>query len=37
MRLASSDHDTQFVYEGKTCFYVSDPGAAEMKVKHFQN
>ncbi len=22
---------------GKTCFYVSDPGAAEMEVKHFKD
>jgi hypothetical protein len=36
MRLASSDHDTQFVYEGKTYFYVSDPGAASMEVRNFR-
>jgi len=33
----TSEGNTQFVYEGKTYFYVSDPGAAEMEVKHFRN
>lgn len=27
---------TQFMYEGKPYFYVSDPGAAEWEVKHFR-
>lgn len=31
----TSEGNTQFVYEGKTYFYVSDPAAAEMEVKHF--
>lgn len=31
-----SEGNTQFIYEGKPYFYVSDPGAAEMEVKHFK-
>ncbi len=34
-RFSTSEGTTQFVFEGKTYFYVSDPGAAEMEVKHF--
>lgn len=37
MRFNTSEGNTQFIYEGKTYFYISDPGAAEMEVKHFQN
>jgi hypothetical protein len=32
----TSEGSTQFVFEGKTYFYVSDPGAAEMEVKNFR-
>ncbi len=32
---STSEGSTQFMYEGKPYFYVSDPGAAEMEVKHF--
>lgn len=32
----TSEGNTQFIYESKTYFYVSDPGAAEMEVKHFR-
>ena len=28
--------ETQFMFEGKTYFYVSDPGMAAMEVKHFR-
>jgi hypothetical protein len=31
-----SEGETQFMFEGKTYFYVSDLGAAEMEVKHFR-
>jgi hypothetical protein len=33
---STSEGNTQFVFEGKTYFYTSDPGAAEMEVKHFK-
>lgn len=33
----TSEGNTQFFYEGKTYFYTSDPGAAEMEVKHFRD
>ena len=32
----TSEGNIQFVFEGKTYFYTSDPGAAEMEVKHFR-
>jgi hypothetical protein len=32
----TAEGSTQFMYEGKPYFYVSDPGAAEMEVKHFR-
>lgn len=32
----TSEGNTQFIYEGKAYFYVSDSGAAEMEVKHFR-
>ena len=32
----TSEGNTQFMFEGKTYFYTSDPGAAEMEVKHFK-
>lgn len=32
----TSEGNTQFIFEGKTYFYVSDRGAAEMEVKHFK-
>lgn len=31
----TSEGSTQFMYEGKPYFYVSDPGAAEWEIKHF--
>ena len=34
---STSEGNTQFVFEGKTYFYTSDPGAAEMEVKHFRD
>lgn len=33
---STAEGNTQFIYEGKTYFYTSDPGAAEMEVKHFK-
>ncbi len=33
---STAEGNTQFIFEGKTYFYVSDPGAAEMEVKHFR-
>ena len=33
---STSEGNIQFVFEGKTYFYTSDPGAAEMEVKHFK-
>jgi hypothetical protein len=33
---STSEGNTQFVFEDKTYFYTSDPGAAEMEVKHFK-
>ena len=33
----TSEGNTQFIFEGKTYFYVSDRGAAEMEVKHFKD
>ena len=33
---STSEGNTQFVFEGKTYFYTSDPGAAKMEVKHFK-
>lgn len=33
----TSEGTTQFIFEGKTYFYTSDPGAAEMEVKHFKD
>ena len=32
----TSEGTTQFVFEGKTYFYVSDPAAAEMEVQSFR-
>lgn len=32
----TSEGNTQFIYEGKPYFYVSDPDAAAMEVKHFK-
>jgi hypothetical protein len=32
----TSEGSTQFIYEGKPYFYVSDPGAAEWEIKHFR-
>ena len=37
VRFSTSEGDTQFIFEGKTYFYTSDPGAAEMEVKHFKD
>lgn len=34
---STSEGNTQFIFEGKTYFYTSDPGAAEMEVKHFKD
>ncbi|HOW76363.1 MAG TPA: hypothetical protein P5102_06430 [Candidatus Competibacteraceae bacterium] len=34
---STSEGSTQFMYEGKPYFYVSDPGAAEWEVKHFHD
>lgn len=33
----TSEGSTQFIYEGKPYFYVSDPGAAEWEIKHFKD
>ena len=32
----TSEGNTQFMFESKTYFYTSDPGAAAMEVKHFK-
>jgi hypothetical protein len=32
----TAEGETQFMFEGKTYFYISDPGMAEMEVKHFR-
>ena len=32
----TSEGNTQFIFEGKTYFYVSDPGAARMEVQSFR-
>lgn len=32
----TSEGNTQFIFEGKPYFYVSDPGAAQMELKHFK-
>ncbi len=34
---STSEGNTQLIFEGKTYFYTSDPGAAEMEVKHFRD
>lgn len=36
VRFSTSEGTTQFIFEGKTYFYVSDRGAAEMEVKSFR-
>lgn len=36
MTFNTSEGSTQFIYEGKPYFYVSDPGAAEWEIKHFK-
>ncbi len=33
----TSEGVTQFIFGGKTYYYLSDPGAAEMEVKHLQD
>ena len=33
----TSEGSTQFMFEGKTYFYVSDPGMAEMEVRDFRD
>jgi hypothetical protein len=33
---STSEGNTQFVFEGKTYFYTSDPGAAAMEVRNFR-
>ena len=33
---STSEGNTQFVFEDKTYFYVSDPAAAEMEVQNFR-
>ena len=33
----TSEGTMQFVFGGKTYYYLSDPGAAEMEVEHFQS
>ena len=33
---STSEGNTQFVFEDKTYFYVSDPAAAEMEVRNFR-
>lgn len=35
-RFSTAEGTTQFIFEGKTYFYVSDRGAAEMEVKNFR-
>ncbi len=37
VRLSTSEGTTQFIFEGKIYSYVSDRGAAEMEVKHFED
>ncbi len=34
---ASSEGETNFQFEGKTYFYISDKGMARMEVEHFQD
>jgi hypothetical protein len=36
VRFSTSEGSTQFIFEGKTYFYVSDPGAARMEVQNFR-
>ncbi len=36
MRFSTSEGTTPFVFEGKTYFYVSDPGAAEWRSSTFK-
>lgn len=36
VRFNTAEGTTQFIFEGKTYFYVSDRGAAEMEVKNFR-
>ena len=36
VRPSTSEGTTQFVFEDKTYFYVSDPGAARMEVRNFR-
>ncbi|MFZ1830930.1 MAG: hypothetical protein WAW42_19640 [Candidatus Competibacteraceae bacterium] len=36
VKFSTSEGATQFIFEDKTYFYVSDRGAAEMEVKHFK-
>lgn len=36
VRFSTSEGATQFIFEGKTYFYVSDRGAAEMEVRNFR-
>jgi hypothetical protein len=33
---ATAEGETNFVFEDKTYFYISDPGMAAMEVEHFQ-
>ena len=36
MRFSTSEGSTQFIFEGKTYFYVSDRRAAKMEVQNFR-
>lgn len=36
MRFSTSEGSTQFIFEGKTYFYVSDRRAAKMEVRNFR-
>lgn len=36
VRPSTSEGTTQFVFEDKTYFYVSDPAAAEMEARNFR-
>jgi len=36
VRFSTTEGTTQFIFEGKTYFYVSDRGAAEMEVRNFR-
>jgi hypothetical protein len=36
VRFSTAEGTTQFIFEGKTYFYVSDRGAAEMEIKNLR-